>query len=77
MLRKLSHFKGYNLFLKIEFYEFELGKASDGNTVVNHSTTDPKIKGLNPASDCHLEKMAEKQINILGLLSQPLFSFFQ
>ncbi len=69
--------KRYNLFLKIEFYEFELGKASYGNTVVNHSTTDRKIKGLNPATDCHLEKMAEKQINTLGLLSQPLFSFFQ
>jgi hypothetical protein len=65
MLLKLSQFKRYNLFHKIKLYEFELGKASDGNTVVNHSNTDPKIKGLNPATDCHLDKMAEKQINIL------------
>ncbi len=40
----------YLMFTKNNFkLKFFLRLASDGSTVAGHSTTDPEIKGLNPA----------------------------
>jgi hypothetical protein len=44
---------------------FLLFKASAISTKVEHSNTDPDIKGLNPAAAQHLEKMAAKKLWII------------